>query len=317
MTGKKQKTSFDYSAWARRSLEASGETETSKLPAGLYVVSTPIGNLGDITLRALRTLMAADAVACEDTRVTGGLLHRFGIKKPLVSYHDHNADERRPALLARIASGEAVALVSDAGTPLVSDPGCKLVQACRAEGFSVTAIPGASALLAALSSAGLPTDKFMFAGFLPPKKTARQKALTEMAAVSATLVFYEAPSRLSSSLDDMEKVLGGNREAAVCRELTKLFEEVRTSSLSELAVHYRDAPVPKGEIVILIGPPVKAASMAAAASSETLDAELKKALRAMSLRDAVAHVASTTGIKKSEVYNRALKLQKKRSTTSI
>ena len=309
MTGKKQKSSPDYSAWARRILEASREEATSKQPAGLYVVATPIGNLGDITLRALQTLAAADAVVCEDSRVTGALLHHYGIKKPLVSYHDHNADERRPQILARLAAGEALALVSDAGTPLVSDPGFKLVQACRAEGYSVTALPGASALLTALSSSGLPTDKFLFAGFLPPKRTARQKALAELAAVPATLVFYEAPSRLAAALDDMEKVLGPERQAAVARELTKLFEEFRNAPLAELVAHYRQAPAPKGEIVILVGPPVEAASTeaTAAANSEALDAQLKEALRTMSLRDAVAAVAATTGAKKSEVYKRALK----------
>jgi 16S rRNA (cytidine1402-2'-O)-methyltransferase len=313
MTGKKQKSSVDYSAWARRMLEASGDEAGSKPPAGLYVVSTPIGNLGDITLRALQTLAAVDAVACEDTRVTGALLHRYGIKKTLISYHDHNAEERRPALLARIAVDEAVALVSDAGTPLISDPGYRLVQACRAEGYVVTAIPGASALLAALSSAGLPTDKFMFAGFLPPKKTARLKALAELTSVPATLIFYEAPSRLAAALDDMEKLLGTHRQAAVCRELTKLFEEVRTSPLGELAAQYRDAPAPKGEIVILVGPPgVAPRTLATAAASETLDAQIKKALRTMSLRDAVAHVAAAAGVKKSEVYKRALGVGKKK-----
>ena len=289
-------------------LETSREEATSKQPAGLYVVATPIGNLGDITLRALQTLAAADAVVCEDTRVTGALLHHYGIKKPLVSYHDHNADERRPRILAKLAAGEALALVSDAGTPLISDPGFKLVQACRAEGYNVTALPGASALLTALSSSGLPTDKFLFAGFLPPKRTARQKALVELATVSATLVFYEAPSRLSAALDDMEKVLGPQRQAAVARELTKLFEEFRNAPLAELAAHYRASPAPKGEIVILVGPSVEAASTAAtaAACSEALDAELKQALRTMTLRDAVAHVAAATGAKKNEVYKRAL-----------
>ena len=304
MSEKKKKASTDYSVWAQRVLKASGEDAISKPPAGLYVIATPIGNLGDITLRALHTLAMADMVACEDTRVTGALLHRYGIKKPLLAYHDHNADARRPEILKRLAAGEAVALVSDAGTPLISDPGYKLVQACRAAGHTVFALPGASALLTALCAAGLPTDKFMFAGFLPNKSAARQKALKDLAAMPSTLVFYEAPARLAATLDDMETVLGGARKAAVARELTKLFEEIRDGTLAELAAQYRDKDSPKGEIVLVVGPPDDAALPA-----QDIDGLLKKALKTMSVRDAVSAVAEATGAKKSAVYERALALQ--------
>lgn len=305
-----RKTSFDYSIDARRWLEASGDEAISKPAPGLYIVATPIGNLGDITLRALRTLAGVDAVACEDTRVTGALLHRYGIKKPLISYHDHNADKRRPGILARLAANEAIALVSDAGTPLLSDPGFKLVQACRAEGYAVTALPGASALLAALCSAGLPMNRFMFAGFLPPKQTARHKFLAGFAAIDATLVFYDSPARLADALNDMAQTYGATRPAAVARELTKLFEEVRPATLGALAAHYRNGPPPKGEIVILVGPPEETATKPPAAAD--IDTLLKKNLRTMSLRDAVAHVTEKTGLKKSEVYKRALRLGEKR-----
>jgi len=285
-------------------LQASGEDALSKRPLlpGLYVTASPIGNLGDISLRALATLSQADAVVCEDTRVTGTLLHRYGIKKPLLSYHDHNADERLPEIMARLRAGESVALVSDAGTPLLSDPGFRLVQTCRAEGICVTAVPGASALLTALVSAGLPTDKFLFAGFLPPKSAARQKALAELRSVPATLVFYEAPSRLAAVLDDMENVLGSARmaTAVVARELTKLFEDVLPVS------SYRGRPAPKGELVILVGPPVEETT-----STTDIDALLRDALRTMSLRDAVLAVTEATGTKKSDVYQRALGLKKR------
>lgn len=300
---KRKKSSPDYSLLARHMLEVTREDVPSKLPPGLYIVATPIGNLGDISLRALKTLADADIVACEDTRVTGALLHHYGIKKHLISYHDHNADERQPEILSRIAAGESVALASDAGTPLISDPGYKLVQNCRANGYVVTAIPGASALLTALVSTGLPTDKFLFAGFLPPKKTARKKAIAELATIQATLIFYETPNRLQDVLDDMENVLGTDRPAAVARELTKLFEEINFSTLGELAAHYRDIPTPKGEIVILVG-----ASSENETSEKDITEMLKTALKKQSLRDAVASVTETTGAKKSEVYKQALKL---------
>lgn len=304
--GKKRKSSPDYASLAARLLadcEASAGDAASKLPAGLYVVAVPIGNLGDITLRALQTLAGCDAVACEDTRVTGGLLHRYGIRQKLISYHDHNAQARQPELLARLAAGEAVALVSDAGTPLISDPGYKLVQACRAAGYPVTALPGASALLTALACAGLPTDQFLFAGFLPSKPTARDKALLALKNISATLIFYEAPPRLDATLSAMAKILGAERQATVARELTKLYETVETGALGELAKLFRESETPKGEIVILLAPPP-----ATPTEAPPLDAMLNAALQTQSLRDAVAAVSAATGIKKSEVYQRALAL---------
>lgn len=303
MTVKKKKSSPDYSEWIGGKPKANGEGAASKPSSGLYVVSTPIGNLGDITLRALRTLADADVVLSEDTRVTGALLHSYGIKKPLLSYHDHNAAERQPEVMARLAAGESVALVSDAGTPLISDPGYRLVAACREAGHGVIAIPGASAVLTALVSAGLPTDRFMFAGFLPAKTAARRKELAELGGVDTTLVFYESPARLSASLDDMAEVLGGERAAVVARELTKMFEEIRRATIGELAAHYREQPTPKGEIVIVVGPPLKTAP-----NAEDIDELLRQALATQTLRDAVAAVAKITGVKKSEVYQRALGL---------
>ncbi|MFN4089998.1 MAG: 16S rRNA (cytidine(1402)-2'-O)-methyltransferase, partial [Alphaproteobacteria bacterium] len=222
------------------------------LEPGLHLVATPIGNLEDITLRALRVLREADLVACEDTRHTGRLLRHYGIAAKLVPYHDHNADEARPRLLRRLADGGKLALVSDAGTPLVSDPGFKLVRAARAQGSRVTAVPGACAAIVALQLSGLPPDRFLFAGFLPPRRAARRATLEELRAVPATLIFYEGPSRLAGALADMRDVFG-DRPAAVARELTKLFEEVRAETLGELAAVYGAAPA-KGEVVVLVGP---------------------------------------------------------------
>src|SRR5882672_11089852 len=231
-----------------------------RLVAGLYLVATPIGHLRDISLRALDVLAAADAIACEDTRVTRKLLDRYGIATPLTPYHDHNAKQARPKLLARIADGAAIALVSDAGTPLVSDPGYKLVRAARAAGHVVTAVPGASAVLAALSVAGLPSDRFAFEGFLPPKQAARRTRIAELARVPATLILFESGPRLAAALTDLATLLGP-REAAICRELTKMHEEVRRGDLAELARHYASVAEPRGEIVIVIGPPGEAAEM--------------------------------------------------------
>jgi 16S rRNA (cytidine1402-2'-O)-methyltransferase len=270
---------------------------------GLAIVATPIGNMLDITLRALATLRAADVIACEDTRVTQKLLTRHGIARPLVAYHDHNAERMRPLLLDRLRRGELVALVSDAGTPLVSDPGFKLVQAALADGLPVTTLPGASAPLAALVLSGLPSDRFLFAGFLPPKSGARRTALAELAAVPATLVFFESAPRLGAALTDMAAVLG-SRPAAVARELTKLFEDVRRGDLAELAAHYRDAGKPRGELVVVVGPAPEAAGPSAAA----LDEQLKAALAQMSVRDASEAVAVATGRKRRDVYRRALLL---------
>ena len=278
--------------------------EPVDLAPGLHVVATPIGHLGDITLRALATLAAADLVLCEDTRVTRKLLDRYGLAPPLLAYHDHNAAEVRPRILRRLAEGAAVALVSDAGTPLISDPGYKLVAAAIAAGHRVYPLPGASALLAALVAAGLPTDRFFFEGFLPPKPGQRQNRIAELADIPATLVLYETGPRLAESLADLARGLGG-REAAICRELTKAFEEVRRGTLAELAAHFAKAGAPKGEIVLVIAPPAEGAR---AISSDELDALLKHALARGSLKDAVAAVTDETGLQRRKVYARALAL---------
>jgi 16S rRNA (cytidine1402-2'-O)-methyltransferase len=277
----------------------------SKPAPGLYLVATPIGNLDDITLRALKVLKSADLIACEDTRVTGKLLSLLGIAgTSLTPYHEHNAERARPALLARLREGAAIALVSDAGTPLVSDPGYRLVRACLAEGLPVTSLPGPSAALTALQLSGLPCDRFLFAGFLPVKAGARRQTLMELAQVPASLLFYESPRRLADSLALMAEVLG-EREVAVARELTKLYEEVRRGSLLGLAAHYAEVGAPKGEVVIVVGPPAEAPATGAL----ELDAALAMALASQSLRDAAATVATATGLPKRQVYARAVALQ--------
>ncbi len=272
------------------------------LAPGLHVVATPIGNLGDVTLRALRTLAAADMLACEDTRVTRILLDRYGISRPLLTYHEHNAAEQRPRLLAALAEGRSVALCSDAGTPLLSDPGYRLVLEATAAGHAVFPIPGASALLAALVTAGLPTDAFLFAGFLPPKEAGRRKRLQGLAAVPGSLVFYESPHRLAASLLDMAAVLG-DRPAAVARELTKAFETVRRGPLSALAAAFGEAP-PKGEIVVVVGPPADEVPDEAA-----VDALLRRLLAAGSVKSAAEEAAAATGLPRRDLYQRALALR--------
>jgi len=282
-----------------------GKLGAGKLDAGLYLVATPIGNARDITLRALDVLKMADAVACEDTRTTAKLLAIHGIRAPLLAYHDHNAEKQRPLLLERLRKGEAIALVSDAGTPLVSDPGYKLVREAIAAGHRVFPIPGASASLAALTVAGLPTDRFAFLGFPPPKSAARRRWLGEAAAFPGTLLFYESPQRLAESLADSAVVLG-DRPAAVARELTKLFEETRRERLSVLAAHYAEAGPPKGEVVVVVGPPEETA-----ASAADLDAMLTDALgRGLSVKDAAAEAALRLGVPRKEAYGRALALAK-------
>jgi len=275
-----------------------------RLPAGLYLVATPIGNLGDVTLRALETLAAADLIACEDTRVTARLLDRYGVATPLTPYHDHNAAAARPKILARIRDGGAVALVSDAGTPLVSDPGYRLVQAAREADVAVTAVPGASAVLTALAVAGLPTDRFFFEGFLPAKDAARRTRIAELARIPATLVMFESGPRIASALAALAEGLG-DRPAAVCRELTKLHEEVRRDGLAALAQVYAAGAETRGEFVLVVAPP-----QAAAATPAEVDALLRDALGSQSLRDAVGAVAAATGEPRSEVYRRALALTK-------
>ncbi len=274
-----------------------------QLEAGLYVVATPIGNLGDVTLRALSILAAADAVLAEDTRVSRTLMARYGIETPLSPYHDHNAAEARPRALRRIAEGQALALISDAGTPLVSDPGFKLVAEALAAGLTVTTAPGASAALAALCVAGLPTDRFFFEGFLPPRSAARRERINAIASAPGTLLIYEAPSRLAETLADLAGELGP-RPAAVARELTKLHEEVRRGTLEALAAEFAAEEPPRGEIVIVVGPPEARTPIDAAA----LDAEIAAALATLSVRDAAAAVAAKHGLPRRQVYARALAL---------
>ena len=284
--------------------------DVPRLAAGLYVVATPIGNLGDMTLRALATLAGADLIACEDTRVTRKLLDRYGITTPLTPYHDHNAAKARPALLRRLADGASVALVSDAGTPLVSDPGYKLVGATQEAGHAVTALPGPSALLAALTVAGLPTDQFLFAGFLPPKQAARRARIAELRAIPATIVLFEAGPRLAATLGDLSAGLGP-RDAAVCRELTKLHEEIRRGDLATLA-QGAESGESRGEIVLVIAPP-PAEEQPSAADAEAL---LRDALARNSLKDAVAEIADATGLPRRQLYQRALELTKQPAKAS-
>jgi 16S rRNA (cytidine1402-2'-O)-methyltransferase len=287
----------------RRSLE-NASAAVSRPPTGLYLIATPIGNLGDISLRALETLAGADVIACEDTRVTRRLSERYGIKTPLTPYHEHNASQARPKLLARLAAGEAVALVSDAGTPLISDPGYRLVRSAIEAGYAVTALPGASASLAALSLAGLPTDRFFFEGFLPAKQAARQKRITALGRIPATLVLYESGQRLAAALADLAAGLGP-RGAAVCRELTKLHEEVRRGNLPALAREYAAGGESRGEIVIVVGPPAPTGT-----ETDDVDALLRAALTRVSLKDAVGEVVLATGHPRRSVYQRALALTK-------
>ncbi|MDI3309477.1 MAG: 16S rRNA (cytidine(1402)-2'-O)-methyltransferase [Acetobacteraceae bacterium] len=280
----------------------------SATPAGLTLVATPIGNLGDLSPRALATLRGADAVLCEDTRVTGAMLARQGVSVPLLPLHEHNEDDQTPRILARLRAGERIALVSDAGTPLVSDPGYRLVRAAIAEGLPISAIPGPNAAVMALTLSGLPPHPFLFLSFLPAKAGARTAELArlraaERAGLSATLILYEAPHRLAESLAALAELLGGDRPAAVARELTKRFEEVRRGSLAELAAHYA-AAAPRGEVVLVIGPAPEDQ-----AGEAELDQRLHDALAAgMSVRDAAAAVAAATGLPRKQVYARALEI---------
>jgi 16S rRNA (cytidine1402-2'-O)-methyltransferase len=286
-------------------------TSESSLPPGLYLVATPIGNLGDISLRALETLRKADIIACEDTREAGKLASAYDIRGERMPYHDHNADAMRPRVIGLLKAGRSVALISDAGMPLISDPGYKLVRDCLAEDLYVTCIPGASASLVALVLSGLPSDRFMFAGFLPPKSAARRTALAALKSVPSTLIFYETAPRLAESLKDMAEILG-DRSAAVARELTKKFEETRRAALPELAAHYEAGGPPKGEIVVVVGPPAQDA--AENWNDAALDAALRAAMdeEGMSVKDAAAFVASKSGVKKSLVYQRALLLRNRK-----
>lgn len=272
------------------------------LPPGLYIVATPIGNLSDLSPRAAAVLAAADLIAVEDSRVTAKLLRHIGTRRPMLPYHDHNAERVRPELLARMR-GEAVALVSDAGTPLISDPGFKLVREARAAGIAVTTVPGPSAAVAALTLAGLPTDRFLFAGFLPPRPAARSAAIAELAPVRATLVVYESGARLGATLAALRDGLG-DREAAVVREISKRFEETVTGSLAELAGRYSET-APRGEIVVVVGPP-RAAEPAGEAA---IDAALEAAMARLSPSRAAAEVADALGVPRRQVYARAQALK--------
>jgi 16S rRNA (cytidine1402-2'-O)-methyltransferase len=272
------------------------------LSPGLYIVATPIGNLSDLTPHAARILAEADVIAVEDSRVTAKLLAHIGVRRPMTPYHDHNADKVRPQLLARMAH-EAVALVSDAGTPLISDPGFKLVREARAAGHPVHTAPGPCAAIAALTLAGLPTDRFLFLGFLPSKVGARASAIAEVATIKATLILYESGPRLGAALEALHQGLG-DREAAVVREISKKFEETVTGTLSELAARYADAP-PRGEIVIVVGPPGEAAP----ADEADVEAALTEAMTRLSPSRAAAEVAQRLGLPRRDVYERAQKLK--------
>src|SRR5436190_14347414 len=282
-----------------------GQTvEAPRLAPGLYLVATPIGNLRDITLRALEILAAADLVACEDTRVTRKLFDHYALSAPLLAYHDHNAATARPKILDTLAAGGAVALVSDAGTPLISDPGYRLVRAAAEAGHPVTAAPGPSAALMALTVAGLPTDRFFFEGFLPAKEAARRTRIADLARIPATLVVFESAPRLAETLSALAAGLGA-REAALAREMTKLHEEVRRGDLASLAADYAAGAESRGEMVIVIAPPV-----GEQASDDDIDALLNHALARTTVKEAVAEVASATGVPRRTVYSRALELAK-------
>jgi 16S rRNA (cytidine1402-2'-O)-methyltransferase len=277
----------------------------AKAAPGLYLVATPIGNLGDITLRALETLAAVDFIACEDTRITRRLTERYAISAPLTPYHEHNAAAARPKILERLAQGASIALVSDAGTPLISDPGFKLVREVCAAGHSVTALPGPSSVLAALSVAALPTDRFFFEGFLPAKEIARRTRLAELARIEATLVLFESGSRVTDTLRDLAETMG-TRDAAICRELTKVHEDIRRAPIAELAKD-ADQLETRGEFVLVVGPPPADSQIMRA---DELDELLRDRLKRDSVKDAVAHAVEVSGRPRREIYARALELAK-------
>ena len=291
---------------AARTFAVGGHLLTAPKPVpGLHLVATPIGNLGDITLRALETLAGVDIIACEDTRITRRLTERYGITALLKPYHEHNAALARPKILEKLAQGASIALVSDAGTPLISDPGFKLVREVCAAGFPVIALPGPSSVLSALSVAALPTDRFFFEGFLPPKQTARRARLTELSRIDATLVMFESGNRVQDSLRDLAGIMGG-RDAAICRELTKMHEEVKRAKVSELA-RSADQLETRGEFVLVVGPP---AADAQTMTEHDLDDLLRASLQRDSVKDAVAHAVELSGRPRREIYARALELAK-------
>ena len=282
--------------------------DQSKLEPGLYITATPIGNLRDISLRALDALSAADLILCEDARVTRKLLNAYGLSTRLEPYHDHNAAKVRPKILRQLRSGAAICLVSDAGTPLVSDPGFRLVEACLAEDIMVTSLPGASASITALTLAGLPSDRFVFLGFLPNKQSARQDLLDQVKNLPCTLILFESPKRVVKTLGELQDHFG-SRPAALARELTKKFEHVRRGDLAELAAYYAEAGPPKGEVVILVGP-----GRATSASQSEVEAALAVALSSLSTKDAVAQVAAQMAWPRRKVYELALALNKASQT---
>jgi 16S rRNA (cytidine1402-2'-O)-methyltransferase len=290
-----------------RSQASDGQASRKPPPLvpGLHIVATPIGNMRDITLRALDVLREADLIACEDTRVFAKLASHYGIAAPTVAYSDATQDAAEPKIVRALAAGKRVALVSDAGMPLISDPGYRLVRAALAGDHVVTSAPGASAVPMALALSGLPTDRFFFGGFLPARESERRRAIAAAAAVPATLVFFEAPHRLAASLVDLAELLGP-RPAAIARELTKLFEEVRRGPLTELAQHYALHPDVRGEIVLVIGPPGETEAPAA----ERLDEALRSAMGGASVKDAAAEVAARYGLRRRDVYARALELKR-------
>jgi 16S rRNA (cytidine1402-2'-O)-methyltransferase len=295
----------DRPAQERSFLVAGNKISAPKPVPGLYLVATPIGNLGDITLRALETLAGVDLIACEDTRITRRLTERFDIGATLWQYHEHNAAQARPKILEKLSQGASIALVSDAGTPLISDPGYKLVREACAAGHTVVALPGPSSVLTALAVAALPTDRFFFEGFLPSKQGARRTRLTELARIDATLVLFESGNRVQEALQDLAAAMG-EREAAICRELTKLHEEVRRAPLRELAAEANTLET-RGEFVLVIGPPPADAQ---AMSAADLDQLLREILRQTSVKDAVAQTVELTGKPRREIYARALELSK-------
>jgi 16S rRNA (cytidine1402-2'-O)-methyltransferase len=289
---------------AARTFSIHGHVLTAPKPVpGLYLVATPIGHLGDITLRGLETLAGVDIIACEDTRITRRLTERYAISGLLKQYHEHNAALARPKILEKLAQGASIALVSDAGTPLISDPGFKLVREVCAAGHAVIAIPGASSVLTALSVAALPTDRFFFEGFLPPKQQARRTRLAELSKIDATLVLFESGNRIADTLGDLAGIMG-ERDAAICRELTKLHEEIKRAPIAELA-KAADTLETRGEFVLVVGPP---RADALAMTSDDLDDLLRSRLAQDSVKDAVAHAVELSGRPRREVYARALEL---------
>ena len=282
----------------------SGSGAAQPLEPALFIVSTPIGNLRDITLRALDVLRQADEVLAEDTRVARKLLDTYDIRTKITPYHDHNGSQRRPQILAQLAAGQSIALISDAGTPLISDPGWKLARDVIESGHRIIPLPGASAVLAGLVTSGLPTDRFMFCGFLPPRSAARIKTAKSLSGVPASLIFYESGARLATCLQDLVVALGGDRDAAIGRELTKLFEETRRGSLANLAATYQELPTPKGEIVLMLGPPANGEP-----SNDDIANALRGAMKDKSVKAAVAEVSETLGLPRRQVYQHALTLK--------